>query len=60
MKVIEDMVKKQDVTITVLPEFGNAYDVTFSVDADEDIDAQIYEFVNENLINIQDYERKEA
>lgn len=46
----------RDITICVLPEFGNAYYVTLAVDDRFDVEEQINEWMDDNLINVQDWE----
>lgn len=47
---------EKEITIRVLPDFGSAYYVTIIVDGNFDIEGQVDAWVNDNLINVQDWE----
>lgn len=46
----------RSVTIRVLPEFGNAYNVALTIDDVFDAEEQVDVWINDNLINVQDWE----
>ena len=49
---------ERDVTIQVLPEFGNAYYVTITIDDMYDAEEQINTWIDNHLINWQMWEWK--
>lgn len=46
----------RDVSICVLPEFGNAYCVTITIDNRFDAEEQVDTWISKNLINWKDWE----
>lgn len=50
------MENKHQVTIVVLPEFGDAYEVSLSVPDDRDDADFINDWMNDNTINVQAWE----
>lgn len=60
MKNIEKMTNPTYHTFTVLPEFGNTYDVILPIDEDENPTTVITDFITDNLINIQNWEIKKC
>jgi len=49
---------EREVTIHVLPEFGNAYYVTLTIDDRFDAEEQVDIWIDQNLINWQEWEWK--
>lgn len=49
---------EREVTIKVCPDYGNCYYVILVIDDRFDAEEQIDDWMNDNLINVQDWEWK--